>query len=194
MQSACAVLYCHLWPVWLYHIFSTLSHKRHGFRKKVVGHKIWVFSLQLSSETFLILRKIQQHISVHRFSCKVPLFLSDFNERCIFQGDFRKMLKSMKILPVGAELLHGDGQTRHDKANSRFSQFCEKRWYSATWVYSKCTIVRYEMQGTRSADSHDSSCDNSTLNLAYPPILSIPLLHARLKYKPRMWCQNSPSV
>jgi len=21
MQSACAVLYCHLWPVWLYHIF-----------------------------------------------------------------------------------------------------------------------------------------------------------------------------
>ena len=27
MQSACAVLYCHLWPVPLYNIFHTLSHK-----------------------------------------------------------------------------------------------------------------------------------------------------------------------
>ena len=32
----------------------------------------------------------------------------------------------MKIHPVGAELLHADGQTdKHDEANSRFSQFCE---------------------------------------------------------------------
>jgi hypothetical protein len=34
----------------------------------------------------------------------------------------------MKILPVGAELFHADGRTdRRDKANSRSSQFCEKR-------------------------------------------------------------------
>jgi hypothetical protein len=35
----------------------------------------------------------------------------------------------MKIRPVGAELFHADGdrQTdRHDEANSRFSQFCER--------------------------------------------------------------------
>jgi hypothetical protein len=25
-------IHCHLWPVWLYHIFSTWSHKRHDFR------------------------------------------------------------------------------------------------------------------------------------------------------------------
>jgi len=32
----------------------------------------------------------------------------------------------MKILIVGADLLHADGQLdRHDEANSRFSQFCE---------------------------------------------------------------------
>jgi hypothetical protein len=32
----------------------------------------------------------------------------------------------MKILPVGAELLHADGQTdTRDKANCRFSQLCE---------------------------------------------------------------------
>ena len=33
----------------------------------------------------------------------------------------------MKIRPVGAELFHADGRTdRHDEANSRFSQFCER--------------------------------------------------------------------
>ena len=34
----------------------------------------------------------------------------------------------MKILPVGAKLLHADGPTdRYGVANSHFSQFCEKR-------------------------------------------------------------------
>ena len=34
----------------------------------------------------------------------------------------------MKIRPVGYQLFHADGQTdRHDAANGRFSQFCEKR-------------------------------------------------------------------
>jgi hypothetical protein len=36
----------------------------------------------------------------------------------------------MKIRPVGAaELFHGEGQTdRHDGANNRFSQFCERAY------------------------------------------------------------------
>jgi len=33
----------------------------------------------------------------------------------------------MKIRPVGAELFHADRQTdRHNEANSRFSQICER--------------------------------------------------------------------
>jgi len=33
----------------------------------------------------------------------------------------------MKIRPVEAELFHAGGQTdRHDDANSRFSEFCER--------------------------------------------------------------------
>ena len=41
MQCACAVLYCRLWPAWLYNIFSTLSHKWHDFRggKKLLSVK-----------------------------------------------------------------------------------------------------------------------------------------------------------
>jgi len=33
----------------------------------------------------------------------------------------------MKICPMGAEVFHVDRRTyRHDEANSRFSQFCER--------------------------------------------------------------------
>jgi len=34
----------------------------------------------------------------------------------------------MKIRPLGTKLFHADGQTdKYDEANTRFSQFCEKR-------------------------------------------------------------------
>jgi len=34
----------------------------------------------------------------------------------------------MELHPVGAELFHADRRTdRHNKANSRFSQFCEEK-------------------------------------------------------------------
>jgi hypothetical protein len=56
--------------------FSTLSHKRHDFRKKVTEHKmcVLIFSTGLS-EMFLILRRIQQDIvkNVKTSSCKVPV-------------------------------------------------------------------------------------------------------------------------
>jgi len=43
---------------------------------------LFLFSQQLLSETFLILRRIQQDTvtNVHRYSCEVPLLSSDFNE------------------------------------------------------------------------------------------------------------------
>jgi hypothetical protein len=34
------VLYCHLWSAWLYHIFFTLPHTWHDFRKEVIEHKM----------------------------------------------------------------------------------------------------------------------------------------------------------
>jgi len=41
-------------------------------------------------------------------------------------------LNFIKILPLGAELsIRTDGQTdRHDKPNSRFSQFCERAYHN----------------------------------------------------------------
>ena len=52
----------------------------------IIEHKMCVLSLQLLSENFLILKRIQQDIviNVKTSHVKYPLFLSDFNETWIF--------------------------------------------------------------------------------------------------------------
>jgi hypothetical protein len=56
----------------LYHIFSTLFHKRHDFFKSVL-------ILSLLSETFLILiRDERDIINLHSSSCQVPVVLVRF--------------------------------------------------------------------------------------------------------------------
>jgi hypothetical protein len=117
--------------------FSTLSHKRHDFRKTLLNIKCvsWL-SLEFLSKTFLILRRIQRDIviTVKRLYVTYPLFLSDFIETWIFWTDFRKKLKYQVLsqsVQWRAEFLHADGQTDgrtdgHDKVNSCCSKFCER--------------------------------------------------------------------
>jgi len=51
--------YCHLWPTLLYYIFSPLSHKQYGFRKKYILNIKGVFQFcpQHLSETLFVLRR-----------------------------------------------------------------------------------------------------------------------------------------
>jgi hypothetical protein len=114
------------------HIFPhCLTNKRHGFRGGGGGLNIkcvlW-FSLQLSSETYRILRITEFRCDEKRF-IEYPLFASDFNESWILSTDLRKIWNFMKFRPVWAELFHAGGRTdRNDEANRCFSQFCERAW------------------------------------------------------------------
>ena len=114
--------------------FSTLSYKRHDFRKNVNEHKICVcFSIRILSEIFLIRRIIQRDIfiNVKKFLCKVHIIFYQFLMKLLFSQQIFKIYSNfMEIRLVGDELFHANrltnGETRrHDKANSRFSLFWE---------------------------------------------------------------------
>ena len=82
MQLEFAILWRHLRPLWLSHIFrfhlinGTIFEKRKLLKVKCV---FW-FSLQLLSKTFLILRRIQRHIfiNVKTSSSRVPVTFVGF--------------------------------------------------------------------------------------------------------------------
>jgi hypothetical protein len=80
MHCACVIFSSVACPALQY--FSTLSHKRHDFRKKKHLLKIkrsLIFSTNLS-ETFLVPRRIQWYMikKVYLSSCKVPVILVRF--------------------------------------------------------------------------------------------------------------------
>ena len=89
-----------------------------------------MFCLQLLYKTLALLRRIQQNniITVHRFSCKVPVILVILIKLKFyrFKKKIPKNINFMKIHPVGAKLFDLDRWTdRHDLANSHFLQFCK---------------------------------------------------------------------
>jgi hypothetical protein len=100
MQSACAVLYCHLWPVGLYHNFPTLCDKDTKLKQSVTEHKICVliFSTNLS-KTFLILRRIQRDIIINVYSYlrKVPIILIKFQSKMKFSQQIFEKQTNIKF-------------------------------------------------------------------------------------------------
>ena len=86
--------YCHLRPYRLYHVFPNYLINGTIFeKKKILGVKcrFW-FSVQFLSETFLVLRRIQQNMikNVYWSSRNLPLFRYT---TWIFEIDCRKILE-----------------------------------------------------------------------------------------------------
>ena len=120
---SCATLHRHLRLVWLYYISCTLTHKRHHFRERQLNIKgVYWFSLQMLSEIFLILTRIQRDIiiNVHISSCQVPVNLVRFLmkhelARQIFKK-YSQIPNVMEIRPVEAGC--SVRTDRYDKFNS----------------------------------------------------------------------------
>jgi hypothetical protein len=122
--------YCHLWPVRIYCILPNYLINGTIFGKLLLNIKcVFWFSLQILSENFLILRRIQIDIitNVHRSSCAYPIFLLDFNETWIFRTDFSKYIQTKFNENVfsGSRVFPCGRRDRHDETNNSFSQICE---------------------------------------------------------------------
>jgi hypothetical protein len=114
MQSACAVLHCHLWPLWLYRIF------RHYFTNVTVLGKnllsikrVPLFFLQSLSDTFLILGIIQRDIRNVKTSSKVHIFVrlsSNMNFLDTFSEN-AQISDCIKIRLMEARFSHTGGRT-----------------------------------------------------------------------------------
>jgi len=122
MQNVCAILYCHLWPVWLHNIFphhlmNEMIFGKKKKKKKLLNTKCaFNFLYKFSRKKFIILRRIQWStiINVRTSSCKVPVILvrSEWNLNFLDRFSYSAQISNlMKIRPVGAELLHADGLT-----------------------------------------------------------------------------------
>jgi hypothetical protein len=124
--------YWRLWPVRLYHIFPHYPINCTIFGWKLTRQEMCIFSLQLPSETFLILRITQRDIKhLHRsscYSCQILRKLEYFRQisKNYWNTKFHENSSS------GSRVcFHANGQTRtHDEvmSNSHFSQFCESSY------------------------------------------------------------------
>ena len=108
---------------------------------------VFRFVLQILSEIFLILRRIQGGIivNVHRFSCKVPIILVNFNETRGFLRDrFSKNTRISNFIiirPVGDEDFHADGQRGMTKRKIAFRDFAnvlKNRSVTLTQIITAC--------------------------------------------------------
>jgi len=86
-------LYCHLWPIWLYHIFPHYLTKSTNFEEKMIEEKmcVLIFSTSLT-EIFLIIRKIEEDIiiNLHTTACQVAVTLVIFELNFNFLDRFSK--------------------------------------------------------------------------------------------------------
>ena len=124
--------YCHLWPVWLYHIFRYYLKKGHDVRTELLRIKsVLIFSTDLS-EAFRFLRKNERHMkkNVYWSYVKCRLLLPGFNHTWIFSTDFRKIPKHQitRKFATGNRVVWRGQTDGHDEDNSRFTQFCERAY------------------------------------------------------------------
>jgi len=94
--------YCHLWTAQLYDIVPHFLINSTSLGGEIMDRKyVFWFSVQLLSETFLNIGRLDQDIikNVYLSSCTIPVFLSKFNETWIFSTDLKKKCSNFHETP-----------------------------------------------------------------------------------------------
>jgi hypothetical protein len=109
MQCTSPILYYHLWPVWLHHIFPHNRINGMVFGKMLLNMKcVFWFSLQRLFEKFIILTRIRwgNIINVHRSSFQVPVIFVRFSSILSFLYKLSKnpQISDFMIVRPDAEL------------------------------------------------------------------------------------------
>ena len=78
----CTILYCHLWPVWLYRIFPHYLIKGEIFRKQITEHQRCVLIFFTMSEKNCLFQEVSKTVSEMCIGLhvKYPLCLSDLTK------------------------------------------------------------------------------------------------------------------
>ena len=112
MRVCVCSLYCHLWPLWLDHIFP-----HHLINSTIFGnidHKMCVLIISTNSLRNISHSKknsVSVTINVHSSACKVTIIIVRFDRNLNFLNRFLKntqLSNFMKICPLRAEMLHAD--------------------------------------------------------------------------------------
>jgi hypothetical protein len=165
MQCACAIIPYVACPSLKY--FSTFSHKGTILeKKKLLNTKcVFWFSLQLFSETVIILRINKRDVikNVHWSSCKVRFMLVRFNETWILSTDFLKSYQtSWKFFRLEPRIsIRMDRRTKMTKLIVAFRDSANEpksclslRTYGNTSMFM-CNILCWYTQSN--VDSEDNS-------------------------------------
>jgi hypothetical protein len=136
VQCACAVLYCHLCLLWLYHNFL---HKRHSFEEKKIIKCVFWFSLKLvwnlSYSEYNLLRRNHKFALVctwsTRYSCRILMRL-EFCRRIL---EKRSHIKFHENLPSAIRVVPCARTDRQTWWSQTLSQCRERDYEQYSNVY-----------------------------------------------------------
>jgi hypothetical protein len=124
-----ATLYCHVWPVWLYHIFPHYLINGTIFGKKVIKQRC----VLIFSTTFvwnISLKRIQRDIiiNVHKPSCKVPVNSCQIITKLEFNRQIFEKYSNIKFLKnpfTGSRVVPCGRTDRYTKLIVAFRNFAK---------------------------------------------------------------------
>jgi hypothetical protein len=122
--------YCHPWPVHLYKLFSTLSHKGTISRKKVIDHKKYILILSTTSIWNFSHSKNKWTRCYHK--CKLGFMKSTHFCQILLKRVLSRQIsekysntKCHEKTSSGSWVVPYGPTDRYDETNSRFSQSYE---------------------------------------------------------------------